>query len=340
MNDETEIEPPAPSRIERALEAFCELVGLRGPEKEAARIKASNRIASQTETGFSLRRAALWSEALFYGGRSKADVKTTDRRDVERIAIDHHTVEKIVDDKSIASLLSRITELTGLERIAQAIEVTSRLDPLTLSGTAQDNIDNVRNQDWLVQVKLKKFLCVKAILCIRKGFNLTINNLNEHMMPDKELRREDIRIATQILLREAFVEACSGSKAEFAKFVRDVAGEMLPEDEIPLPEVEPDNRLIIAPELFRERKNSREDPYEFVVRVYTPYVGRVDRADIRRLDEPLYRSLYRWLNYRKSKGEEEPPLLERILPKTRGRRAADKILPLTEPPVPQTPKPR
>lgn len=310
---------PARSRIEHAIETFCALIGLRGRQRTDAQLKASIKSATQKGAGFEITRAALATTAQFLGGRSKADVETTDLRELERIGVEHHTIEDIIDDKDPGSLFARVVELTALERVSQNLEISSRIDPLKLEGDAEENLANVRKQDWPIQVKLKKFIAIKQRICIKEGIELTLDNLNVPFFGDKELRREDLLIATRILLREAFAEACDGDAAQFKAFVKEAAGEMLPEETAAmLNNVGPDGRLIAAPERYKERKNRKEKPVEFIVRVYGPHKGRVDRGDLKRLDEPLYRSLYRWLV-----DNDETAELQEIVPKTRTRRPID-----------------
>jgi hypothetical protein len=47
-----------------------------------------------------------------------------------------------------------------------------------------------------------------------------------------------------------------------------------------------------APEFWRERADRSERIYDFIRRVYGPYIGRIRRSDLRRLDFSLYQSLY------------------------------------------------
>lgn len=51
----------------------------------------------------------------------------------------------------------------------------------------------------------------------------------------------------------------------------------------------------MAPELYAERKNRRENAPTFIKRVYKDYIGTISKADIRQLDYKLYKALYRWL---------------------------------------------
>lgn len=52
-----------------------------------------------------------------------------------------------------------------------------------------------------------------------------------------------------------------------------------------------------APALWKSDKQPSETPPDFIRRVYAPWLGHgLTRADIKHLDEPLYRSLYKWLS--------------------------------------------
>lgn len=52
-----------------------------------------------------------------------------------------------------------------------------------------------------------------------------------------------------------------------------------------------------APALWKSDKQSGETPPDFIQRVYAPWLGHgLTRAHIKQLDEPLYRSLYKWLS--------------------------------------------
>lgn len=53
---------------------------------------------------------------------------------------------------------------------------------------------------------------------------------------------------------------------------------------------------------WSKARHHRENPPEFIMRVYSPWVGRgLLRADIRRLDKQLYNALKTWLS------RHEPP---------------------------------
>lgn len=47
-----------------------------------------------------------------------------------------------------------------------------------------------------------------------------------------------------------------------------------------------------APELWRARADKSEKIFDFIRRVYGPYLGKIRRSDLRRLDFSLYKSLY------------------------------------------------
>lgn len=51
-----------------------------------------------------------------------------------------------------------------------------------------------------------------------------------------------------------------------------------------------------APALWKQDKQKGDTPVIFIQRHYAPWLdGKMTRRDIKRLDEPLYRSLYSWL---------------------------------------------
>jgi hypothetical protein len=70
----------------------------------------------------------------------------------------------------------------------------------------------------------------------------------------------------------------------------------------------------IGTEKFVDRKDKQENPLEFLLRVYKPYFGKgLIRADVKRCDGVLYRSLYTW----KARGGKFPDNFDELLP---GRR--------------------
>jgi hypothetical protein len=74
-----------------------------------------------------------------------------------------------------------------------------------------------------------------------------------------------------------------------------------------------------APELWRSRADKSEKIFSFIRRVYAPYIGRIRRSDLRRLDFSLYKSLY----YKRHKSEYEA---ESDLELLSAREANDRLL--------------
>lgn len=65
-----------------------------------------------------------------------------------------------------------------------------------------------------------------------------------------------------------------------------------PEEKI---SAEADSLPKVAPELYASRANRKENPVEFIKRVYAPWLGRgLDRPTILRLDKQLYHGLTQW----------------------------------------------
>lgn len=52
-----------------------------------------------------------------------------------------------------------------------------------------------------------------------------------------------------------------------------------------------------APLLWQTHRQGRENPVEFIERVYAPWIGKgLSKADIRRLDRPLYQAAATWIS--------------------------------------------
>jgi hypothetical protein len=53
----------------------------------------------------------------------------------------------------------------------------------------------------------------------------------------------------------------------------------------------------IAPSLWKDRTDKREDPISFTKRIYSEWIGRnLNRTDIKRLDKQLYAAIYNMEN--------------------------------------------
>jgi hypothetical protein len=63
------------------------------------------------------------------------------------------------------------------------------------------------------------------------------------------------------------------------------------------------------PELWQNRPDKSEKIFDFIRRVYAPYIGRIRRADLRRLDFSLYKSLYYKKHQDEYKGKSDLNLL-------------------------------
>ncbi|MCV6621849.1 MAG: hypothetical protein OIF51_08885 [Cellvibrionaceae bacterium] len=269
------------------------------------------------KTRFSPMFRAYESEKVFLKDRELEDNLGEMRDSYASLAIDHFKLEDIIADRNLESLEDRFRELYALEKIVENATISQAYTPYL----GVDNIVNeVSSQPPLVQLQLKKFFTIKAIACYVNGINLTIENCDKIILADEELRKHNLKLIVQSLIQEAFEIACN-SEEERQEFIDGVyhamTGKVVPNS----PErVEPPT---VAPELYKERVDRKENPIAFIRRVYGPWLGRgITRPQLKHLDMPLYQGLYRFL-----RDNDEPTDIQLGLPKVRGthafKRAAD-----------------
>lgn len=110
------------------------------------------------------------------------------------------------------------------------------------------------------------------------------------MLSDDGDNAERIEAARAFLMR-SFLKACAEhrlNRREANVVMRAVLGDGLAAltQYFPLP---------VAPELWSDRTGRKENPIAFIRRVYAGHVGSgLTRADLRRIDAPLYAALHVW----------------------------------------------
>lgn len=81
---------------------------------------------------------------------------------------------------------------------------------------------------------------------------------------------------------------------------------------------------ITPTELWSERSERKENPVAFVRRVYAPWLGKgMTRADLRRLDLPLYRAFSAWIRRHPEDPVSELPSLSEAIDRKIERLAAE-----------------
>lgn len=255
------------------------------------------RSVSKEKTAYDPEYSSLEGEKIFLKGRENVNNPQNWIEECESLAKSIHPIEEIIADNNQTSLKLRYHYLLGLERAISNSEISKLYVP---------DIE-VTDQQSIVQIQLKKFFVLKKLLCLNKSIKLTKNNIDKELMPDNELKKESFKLGIQNLIREAFASACVNEK-ERKEFIQEIFDEIFSS---PLAETLPTD----APELFKERKNRKESPVEFILRVYKLWLGKgLMRPHIKNLDPPLYNSLYQWLNR-----NPEPSDFRLLLPTAAGR---------------------
>lgn len=268
------------------------------------------RAISKKRTRFSPMFRAYESEKFFLKDRDQeknlGDMVTA----YETIAVDQFDLREIIADRDLHSLENRFREIYALEKVLENAKISQKYAEYKSSD---DILTSVAAQPPQIQLQLKKFFIIKAITCYVNGVNLTIENCDELILPDEDLRKHNLRLIIQSLIQEAFEIACNDAD-ERKEFVDSIyhatTGEVTPKGQEDLAPP------ATAPELYKDRANRKEIPVAFIRRVYGPWLGRgISRPHIKHLDEPLYHGLYRYLSK-----NAEPEDLKLGLPAAKGAR--------------------
>jgi len=138
--------------------------------------------------------------------------------------------------------------------------------------------------------------------------------------PDAKTIRKEIAADSDVELSKLLAQFDKFAEENPGKPVSALILELLPKllelspspnrqktDAVPLPKT--------APALWKADKQKGDTPPEFIRRHYDPWIPGITRADIYRLDRPLYRALYSWLD--RNKMPEDLDLPTRTLATTR-----------------------
>lgn len=109
---------------------------------------------------------------------------------------------------------------------------------------------------------------------------------NDYPLPPPEIRLQQLEDYAQ---NHSGPEVAALVRTLFPELAQEVAPSFSASATLPLPDQ--------APATWKADKQPGETPPDFIRRVYAPWLGHgLTRADIKRFDEPLYRSLYKWLS--------------------------------------------
>lgn len=249
---------------------------------------------SAVKTTFGRMKSAFVTEDIFFGNRSKKDVKDTDFAECKKLAEDLDPIEEIVGDQNRASLEQRLRNLIALERVWDNLKTSELLDSFKSDKkTAAQTIKNIQALHPRAQLKLKKFYLVKAIYSLSSkstGYEFRLDNFNEIAYPETGLRKEYLAQQIKLLFAEAAETLCH-SDEDFLRFSRDLFNQVITENQKDTYTVEPPET---APELYKNREDRKEKPDDFVRRVYADYLGKgLLRPHLKALDLGAYQALYK-----------------------------------------------
>jgi hypothetical protein len=137
-------------------------------------------------------------------------------------------------------------------------------------------------------------------------------------MKDKDIKisREEYLAELATMMCEAFSEACNNNE-EQQMLVRE-AILLITDPDFPKKLEQP-----VPLELYKERQpraelaNRKENPYEFLYRVYADQLGKgLVRPDIKHMDKSLYAALYKYRHHR----DIVPTDIDEKLPKKSGKK--------------------
>ncbi len=138
------------------------------------------------------------------------------------------------------------------------------------------------------------------------------------MSEDIKITKDEYLAELAIMMREAFAEACDND-AERNQFRLDAIGLLTQLEDTEIPQT--------APELYKDRErkpelgNKKENPFQFLERVYGQWLGKgLTRSHIKSLDLRLYEAISKKLY---NKDPSIPENFDFLLLKTQGLRIED-----------------
>lgn len=251
-----------------------------------------------TNTHFSDARNMLRSETVFLKERNQIE------QDAEGIRI---ACEDVLEDEFTLKQILSTEDPQELDRIYDKISMLENIHYNQLVSLDHVVVDGeplpYESQKGMARFKLTKFFTIKKKRCIINSIKLNYEQLDSYLVADEEIRLEFIQSEIRQLAKEAF-SLCSDDanlKKDFARRCCAIFDDS--EEEVILPSR--------APELYKEREDRKENPVNFIRRVYGSWLGKgLLRPHIKKLDLPLYQSLYRF---------GIPDDFDVVLPKATGR---------------------
>lgn len=238
------------------------------------------------------------TEVGFLRGRTAATHQPEDRLEAcARLAVERFSLSRILSATSEEENMRLHEEATYLRNIYHSQIVT-------LEVGDKDGFDELQG---LPRIEFIRFLLEKVYLGYNSGKRITIENYDDIILDDADLRLERIRRDIKHLLDEADMIGAD-APSSLDSFRGAVAGMIENRSEkIDLPEK--------APELYKERTDRKEGPEAFTRRVYAPWLGKgLLRPHVKQLDRPLYQALYK---------RGFPEDFDTLLPTAQGRSAND-----------------
>ena len=257
-------------------------------------------LSLKKKTLFSEERDSQFTETAFMRGRSNDKEESRKEREAcELYAIENFPLEKILKSTDPDINTELYDEITKLKNIYISTLITSEY-----VGALDFN-----RQRGLPRIELISFLLQKVRLCHNLGLELNKNNFDEILLKESELRLDKIENTIRQLLKEAFAIGASDPNA-FKNFNDNIS------ELTSTPSKHPDFPSE-APELYKERKNRKEKPEEFLVRNYGRWThgNGLYRSHIKAWDKSLYLGL--------NKRRHDIPNFDTLLPTAQGRSVDD-----------------
>ena len=222
-------------------------------------------------------REHFWTEAGFLRGRTAATHQPEDRMEAcARLAVERFPLSRILAATSEEENRRLHEEATYLRNIYYSQVVTLEVG----------ECDKFEELQGLPRIEFILFLLEKVSLGYNSGNKITKNNYDEIILDDADLRLERIQRNIRHLLREA--DMIGADAPSSLKGFRKAVAAMV---KVPAEDFEPPKE---APELYKERADSKESPEDFTRRVYASWLGKgLLRPHVKQLDKPLYQALYK-----------------------------------------------
>ena len=249
------------------------------------------------------------SPRIFLEGRGT--VRRSGRRDTSNAS---------GQEQLVLARLNRLRDLKPIEiiglksepRLRQLIEdfysAEKEYINFLISESAANNVNNPLGRSFYVNL----------FLAIKESFKIKSKKIKNTTFFDFEMLREFLVHRISADLREAFQVACQ-TDAQRLALLQEILCEAGHKDGVPAGEAPP---LVVAnseeipaeaPMLWKNRLGRhRKRPHKFAEEVYFPWLGKVTRADIRRLDRQLYGAISKWLG--RHQGTPEAYQFERLFP--------------------------